>query len=114
MTASKLNDLKPMLEGIVPITIEERQSRMEKARMLMVENGMDAIYLEAGSSLFYYTGVRWGRSERMMGAVIPVGGEIAYVCPGFEEARLREMIILGEDVRVWEEHESPYKKFVGG
>jgi Xaa-Pro dipeptidase len=112
MTASKLNDLKPMLEGVVPITIEERQGRIEKARTLMVQNGMDAIYLEAGSSLLYYTGVMWGRSERMMGAVIPARGEIAYVCPGFEEARLREMIILGEDVRVWEEHESPYKRVV--
>lgn len=109
MLASKLNDLKPMTEDIVPVTVEERQSRIKKARRLMVENNIDAIYLEAGSSLFYFTGVKWGRSERMMAAVIPVKGEIAYACPAFEEARLRELIIFGDDVRVWEDHESPYK-----
>ncbi len=110
MTTRKLNDLKPMTEGIVPITVEERQSRIEKAHRLMAEKGIDALYLETGSSLFYYLGIRWGCSERMMAAVIPVRGEIAYVCPAFEEARLRELIIFGEDVRVWQEHESPFKR----
>jgi len=110
MARSKLDSPKPMTEGIVPITIEERQSRIEKARRLMADSDMDAIYLEAGSSLFYYTGVRWERSERMMAAVIPARGEIVYVCPGFEEPRLRELIVLGEDVRVWQEHESPFQR----
>jgi Xaa-Pro dipeptidase len=100
--------LKPMTEGISPVTVEERQGRIEKARARMAENGIAAIYLEAGSSLFYFTGVRWERSERMTAAVIPAKGEIAYVCPAFEEARLREQIALGDDVRAWEEDESPY------
>jgi Xaa-Pro dipeptidase len=113
MLEEKLAGLKPMTEGISPITVEERQSRIEKARALMAENGIAAMYLEAGSGLFYFTGVRWGRSERMMAAVIPVEGEIAYVCPAFEEARLREMIIFGDDVRVWEEEESPYELAAG-
>lgn len=110
MASSAFDALKPMTEGIVPITVEERQGRIEKARRLMAQNGMDAIYLEAGSSLFYYTGIRWGRSERMTAAVIPTRGEIAYVCPGFEEARLRESIVIGEDVRIWQEHESPFQR----
>jgi Xaa-Pro dipeptidase len=113
MLEEKLADLKPMTEGISPITVEERQDRIEKARALMAENGISAIYLEAGSSLFYFTGVRWGRSERMMAAVIPAQGEIAYVCPAFEEARLRELIIFGDDVRAWEEDESPYELVAG-
>jgi Xaa-Pro dipeptidase len=104
----KLADLKPMTDGISPITVEERRRRIEKARILMAQNAIDAMYLEAGSSLVYYTGVKWGRSERMTAAVIPAKGDIAYVCPGFEEARLREMIIFGDDVRAWEEEESPY------
>jgi len=112
MTTGKLNALESMTQGIAPITVEERQRRTEKARRLMAENDIDAIYLEAGSSLFYYTGIRWGLTERMMAAVIPARGEIAYVCPGFEETRLRELIILGQDVRVWEEHESPFKRVV--
>lgn len=113
MLEEKLAGLKPIMEGISPITVEERQGRIEKARALMAENGITAIYLEAGSRLFYVTGVRWGRSERMMAAVIPAEGEIAYVCPAFEEARLRELIIFGDDVRAWEEDESPYGLVAG-
>jgi len=109
MPVKSISDLKPMTDGIAPITMEERQGRVEKARRLMAENHMDAMYLEPGSSLFYFTGIGWGRSERMMAAVIPAKGEIAYVCPGFEQERLRELIIFGDDVRVWEEHASPYK-----
>lgn len=113
MLEEKLAGLKPMTGGISPITVEERQGRIEKARALMAENGIAAVFLEAGSSLFYFMGVRWGRSERMMAAVIPAQGEIAYVCPAFEEARLRELIIFGDDVRAWEEDESPYELVAG-
>ena len=109
MLDERLSDLKPMTDGIEPITVEERQQRVENARRLMVENGIDAIYLDGGSSLRYFTAVEWWRDERMMGAIIPARGEIAYVVPGFEEARLREMVVLGDDVRPWQEHESPYK-----
>jgi Xaa-Pro dipeptidase len=102
-----------MTGDLLSITVEERQSRIDKARALMSQNDIDALYLEAGSSLFYFTGVKWGRSERMTAAVIPAKGEIAYVCPGFEEARLREMIVFGDDVRAWEEEESPYELVAG-
>jgi len=74
----------------------------------MVKHHLDAICLEAGSGLFYFTGIPWHRSERAMAAVIPARGDIAYVCPAFEEARLRELILFGNDVRPWEEHENPY------
>jgi Xaa-Pro dipeptidase len=105
--------LKPMTAGIVPITDAERQSRIEKARRLMTENGIGAMFLEGGSSMFYYTGVRWGNSERPFGVVIPAKGELAYVTPGFEESRAREMIKFSNDVRVWQEDESPYKVIAG-
>ena len=97
-----------MTEGIVPIGLAEREGRVEKARRLMVEAGLDAVYLEGGSSLLYFTGVAWGRSERMTAAVVPARGLLAYVCPAFEEARLREKLLFGDDVRVWQEDESPY------
>ena len=111
--ASLFDHLKPMTDGATAITLQEREARLEKARRLMVEHGIDAIYLEGGSSLDYFTGIRWGRSERMMGAILPVKGEIGYVCPAFEEARLRESLTFGTEVRVWEEHESPYAQVVG-
>ncbi|WHZ06810.1 MAG: Proline dipeptidase [Cytophagales bacterium] len=111
--STALDQLKPMTDDSKPITVEERKARIEKAQKLMVENKIDAIYLDGGTSMKYFTGVDWGNSERMMAAIIPAKGEVKYVGPHFEEARLRELIKIGNDVRVWEEHESPYK-VVGG
>src|SRR5256885_14841046 len=98
--------LRSMTANVVPITLEERKARIEKAQRLMRENRIDAIYIEPGSSMLYFTGMRWGTSERMFAAVIPARGEIAWVCPKFEEERARELIQMGTDVRTWEEDES--------
>ena len=109
-TPEAIRQLKPMTDGVVPITLEERKGRIEKARRLMQEKHIDAIYLEPGSSMSYFTGMQWGTSERMFAVVIPARGDIAWVCPKFEEERARELIKIGEDVRTWEEDESPYKR----
>ncbi|MGB8384596.1 MAG: Xaa-Pro peptidase family protein, partial [Dermatophilaceae bacterium] len=100
--------LKPMRDGIVPITAAERGGRVERARQLMTEGGFAAVVLEPGTNLSYYTGVRWGLSERPFVGIMPARGELAFVCPGFEEARAREGIPAGAEVRVWQEDESPY------
>jgi Xaa-Pro dipeptidase len=104
--------LRP-LPPVAPISDEERRARIEKARKLMSENGIDAIFLEGGTSMFYFTGVRWGNSERTFGVVIPAKGELAWVTPAFEEQRARELIKAAKDVRVWQEDESPYKVIAG-
>jgi Xaa-Pro dipeptidase len=103
-------ELRPMTDGIVPIGKMERQGRIEKAKRLMIENNIQAIYMESGTSMFYFTGVRWGNSERMFALVIPAKGEVAWVCPAFELDRAHELIDSGTDIRIWEEHESPYKR----
>ena len=110
---SPLDDLKSMTDKVVPISVDERKARIVKAQKLMAENKIVAIYFDGGSSMKYFTGVEWGNSERMMGAIIPAKGDVKYVVPHFEEARLRELITIGNDVRVWEEHESPYKVVAG-
>ena len=99
-----------MTDGIVPISLDERRARIENARRLMRQNRIDAIYLEPGATMFYYTGMRWSTSERMFAMVIPARGEIAWVCPKFEEERARELIKIGDDIRTWEEDESPYQR----
>jgi Xaa-Pro dipeptidase len=104
--------LPRMTDGVKPITIDERKARIEKAQRLMKENRIDAIYLEPGTTMWYFTGMRWGTSERMFAAVIPARGEIAWICPKFEEERARELIQMGTDVRTWEEDESPYQRVV--
>src|SRR5439155_8397713 len=104
--------LPRMTAGVVPISDDERKARIAKAQRLMAEQKIDAIYLEPGSSMFYYTGMRWGTSERMFALVIPQRGELAWVCPKFEEERARELIKFGRDIRTWEEDESPYRRVV--
>ena len=105
-----LENLKPMSDDIVPISVEERKSRVAKAQRLMGENKMEAIILDCGTALKYFTGISWWPSERTMVAVIPAKGEVKYVCPSFEAARLRELITIGTEVKTWEEDESPYKQ----
>jgi Xaa-Pro dipeptidase len=107
---ASIRGLRSMTDDIVPISIEERRARIAKARRLMAENRIDAILLEGGSSLFYFTGVRWGLSERPFLAVMPKAGELVWVCPAFEEERARELIKSPTaHVRAWQEDQSPYR-----
>jgi len=97
--------LQPFPGKAAPISEKERLGRIEKARQLMAENGIGAIVLETGTSMTYFANVRWGLSERPFLLVIPQKGELAYVCPGFEEERAREITTFTKDVRVWQEDE---------
>ena len=105
--------LKPMTADVRPITKDERAARVQKAQQLMAANKISAIFLEGGSSMFYFTGVRWGLSERPFVCVLPAKGEPAWVAPGFEEERARELVGKTAEVRVWQEDESPYRQVAG-
>ncbi|HTI36887.1 MAG TPA: Xaa-Pro peptidase family protein [Vicinamibacterales bacterium] len=105
--------LKPYPGTAVPIADDERRGRIEKARRLMTENGMGAIALEPGTSMNYFVNVQWGLSERPFLLVIPAKGDLAYVTPGFEENRARELTKFTNDVRVWQEDED-WGRVVGG
>jgi Xaa-Pro dipeptidase len=103
-----------------PITADERRGRIERARRLMAEQKIDALMLCSGTSLVYFTNIRWSGGERLFACVIPVKGEPFFVCPSFEEDRAREQIALGPfgvakaDVRTWHEDESPYRLVAQG
>jgi Xaa-Pro dipeptidase len=103
-----------------PITSEERRTRIEQARRLMAQHKIDAVILSGGTSLVYFTNIRWGGGERLFACAIPVKGEPFFVCPSFEEERAREQIALGPfgggraDVRTWNEDESPYALVANG
>jgi Xaa-Pro dipeptidase len=107
--ANRIGKLKCMTEGVEPISVKEREERIAKAQGLMAENKISAIVLDSGTSLEYFTGISWWPSERTMVAIIPAKGTVKYVCPGFEEARFRELITIGKEVYAWQEDESPYK-----
>ena len=91
-----------------PISAEERKSRVAKAQKLMAEKNIQAIILDAGINMNYYTGISWHPSERSMLAIIPVKGEIHFICPAFEEDRFLEMAPAGTKVITWEEDENPF------
>jgi Xaa-Pro dipeptidase len=100
--------LTPKTRGITPITDEERRTRIARAQRLMEAQGIDAVVIEPGSSMRYYTAVGWSLSERAFAVVIPASGSPAWICPAFEEARARELIRFGDDIRLWQEEESPF------
>jgi len=117
--APSLTALKSRKSEAVPITREERHERQERARKLMSENALDAIVLMEGTSLKYFTGIRWWGGERMFALVLPAKGAAFYVCPAFEEGRAREQIANAPDgqqpdVRTWQEDESPYERVAQG
>ena len=112
---SALDTLRPMNQDIVPISVAERKERIARAQELMAQHKMDALFLEGTVSCYYFTGMKWGQSERTFGVVIPAKGNLIYISPKFEEDRALELIQpdFGNEVRCWEEHESPFEKHLG-
>src|ERR1700722_10000478 len=111
--------LKSRKGEAVPITREERLERLELAVQLMRENALDALVLMPGTSLRYFTGIRWWGGERLFAFVLPAKGAPFYVCPAFEEGRARELIANAPDgdradVRTWQEDEDPYRLVAQG
>jgi Xaa-Pro aminopeptidase len=100
--------IRPMANQARPITRDEYLQRQETARQYMHESGIEAIFLTGGTSLQYFTGAQWGLSERLFAMVLPTKGDLAWVAPAFEKGRALEQIKFGNDVRTWQEDESPY------
>ncbi|MGH9775873.1 MAG: M24 family metallopeptidase [Candidatus Acidiferrales bacterium] len=102
--------LLPIEDRIHPITVDEFKARVIQAQKLMTDSKppLAALYLTGGSSLYYFTGLRWGLSERLAAVVIPRSGDLLAVCPAFEEGRFRESLRWPVEVRTWQEDESPY------
>ncbi|HXB40509.1 MAG TPA: Xaa-Pro peptidase family protein [Bacteroidia bacterium] len=105
--------IKAIRARIKPVTAEERLLRIEHARKLMGENPegtgkLDALLMEGGTSLNYFSGARWGRSERLFAMILPMKGEPFFIAPKFEESRAKEQTGNAQ-VYCWEENENPYE-----
>lgn len=100
--------LRSMTGHAQPIGKAERADRLARAQKAMQSQGVDALVIEPGASLIYYSGVRWWRSERLTALVVPARGAPMIVCPFFERPSIEESLGIPADVRVWQEHESPY------
>src|SRR5229473_3811830 len=113
--------LKPLGDRVHPVTPDEFRQRIEHAQHLMADappapsgspsqaTKYDALFFAPGTSLYYFTGIRWGLSERLVSLVIPRVGHAVLVVPAFEEGRLREKLHLPFEVRIWQEDQSPTK-----
>ena len=95
-------------QEIQPVTVSDYLDRQERGRRLMAENHISGLYLSGGTNMLYFTGTSWWPSERVFAVILPVKGNPVWICPAFEEARAREVLQAGTDIRTWEEHESPY------
>jgi len=92
-----------------PIGRDERLQRLAKASALMQANDIGAIIIESGASLDYFTGVQWGRSERLTGTIIPASGDPIIVTPFFEQPSVEESLGIPAEIRTWNEHDEPLK-----
>lgn len=91
-----------------PIARAEHEERIRRLQEAMTAAGIDAFFAEPGANLFYLTGVRWGRSERVHGVLILAEGPPHYISPAFEVPRLEERILVPGPIHPWQEDESPY------
>jgi len=107
----ELEKLSDMTAGAVPIQKQEFQARINKATGLMKQHQIQAVYLNAGTNLYYFTGTRWYPSERMVGALLFQNGDIEYLAPKFEEGTLLGFMTVSGKVHCWQEHQSPYQLF---
>ncbi len=97
-----------------PIGDSEREARVERARELLSASKLDAVVLAGGTSLRYFTGVRWGNSERLFAWVLPKKGTPFFISPAFEEDRAREQAGSKARVMTWQEDESPFALITAG
>jgi len=109
---AELNAIQPIAHLVQPIQKEEFQQRIDKACKLMQEQSVPAMYLHAGTNLYYFTGMKWNASERMVGAVLFPNGKLIFIAPEFEKGTIFDFMLIEGKVRCWEEHESPYELFV--
>lgn len=107
-----LASLSNMTHYLEPIQNDEYIARIAKAQAFMLANKIDAIYLNAGTNLTYFTGMKWYASERMVGAILPAIGEVQYIAPYFEIGTLNDYKVIDGPIHGWQEHQSPYALFV--
>lgn len=111
--AASGGELPDLATLATPISTEERSARVVRAQALMRQHGIGAVVIEPGASLTYFTGIRWGRSERLTCVILPVEGQPCVVTPFFEAPSVRETLALPAEFRVWQEHEDPLALVAG-
>lgn len=109
--ALELAKLADMTAGVKAVSLQEFNARIVQAQAIMQREGINAIYLNAGTNLYYFTGMRWGAGERMVGAILPAVGDVQFIAPRFEQDTINEFMVVQGPLHCWHEHESPAQLF---
>lgn len=96
-----------------PIGESERAQRRDKAQRLLKDLGYSAMLIEPGANMIYYSGIEWGRSERLFALILPQTGKGVVIAPAFEEGRAADQVAGRFEIRVWQEDESPEALIAG-
>lgn len=112
-TESQAQGLQLLTTGAQAITVQEHATRVSRVQTLMQLRKIAALLAESGSSLEYFTGIRWWRSERTTAALIPAEGKTIVVAPFFEVPSVRESLMIDAEIRHWNEDESPFALLAG-
>lgn len=105
----ELKAIVPSAHLVEPIKKEEYQARIQKACALMKTKNIKVLYLNAGTNLYYFTGMKWNSSERMVGALLFQDGSLHFIAPEFEKGTILDFMLIEGEIHCWEEHESPYQ-----
>lgn len=111
-SSSSLEQLGDMTNGVADVSYAEYEARLKRVQEEMTISDIKALYVHAGTNLYYFTGTRWYPSERMVGAIIPISGDPVYIAPHFELGTLQDFCQIKGEIRCWHEHESPTELFV--
>ncbi|WP_419149303.1 M24 family metallopeptidase [Pseudoalteromonas 'SMAR'] len=103
-----LDNLTDMTQDVSPIPQSEYLGRIEQVQRYMKQNQIDALYLNAGTNLQYFTGLQWYASERLVGAILPADGQVQFVVPFFEIGSIKDYWLIEGPIHAWQEEESPY------
>ena len=108
-TEPEAKGLDSLTANAQPIVAAEHAARIVRLQSLMQRQRIAALLVESGTSLEYFTGIRWRRSERTTAALIPAEGGTIVVTPFFEAPSIRELLKVSADIRTWNEDESPFE-----
>jgi Xaa-Pro dipeptidase len=84
-------------------------NRIEKLREVLLEEGLDALFLTSPVSMGYLMGFHEGGGERFLTLAVHSSGEMRMICPALSETQARRHGI--EHVSAWRDGEDPLALF---
>lgn len=114
--------LKDYCKDIAPIQSTEYTFRHQHLAETLKKEKANALIMEGGASMVYYTNIEWGLTERAFMVILqlnetePTGIHTTIITPAFEATRARESLkqanlptTIQPDIVEWLEYKSPFE-----